>query len=102
MNYDKYIKELQDKHKEAFGEKFHLWNEYGWWLEQLLKSLQSHVKTIELVKEEFEGMIKDHEKGMELCKSHDNITMAVSHDGSIKALSQAITLLDTIIQDVKS
>ena len=58
--------------------------------------LQPQLKIIELVKEEFQGKLNvlydsyGYEDGEEVVS------------GEIKALSQAITLLDTIIQDIKS
>jgi hypothetical protein len=68
--------------------------------------LLSQLKTIELVKEELEGMKKElHSKGCVVHKlghGHCTCQMPIVNSGYNSALSQAITLLDTIIKEVRS
>lgn len=51
------------------------------------------IKVFTTMDEEIGIQIKDHERGMELCKTVNNLTMAVSHHGSIKSLSDIQYLL---------
>ena len=60
----------------------------------------SQLKTIELLKEELEGMKKPEIPFDGFLTREDHVEVA-EQNGYNSALSQAITLLDTIIQEVK-
>ena len=103
------IHEIIQKNMEEFDEKF-TWQCLGYMSnvasDMMVKELKSHllqsqVKSFELLKEDFEGM-----------KIGQNVVINQVVRGKLKeanndnthnhTLSQAITLLDTIIQNIKS
>ncbi len=106
-NLTEHVLNIGKEFEEAFAD---YGGEYSDTTDAPTKFLKSHLllsqlKTIELLKENLEGMKKEipfEMKSMADIVAHPKEAECYDHDvGFNSALSQAITLLDTIIQDVK-